>query len=255
MKPLHRLVTVGTDAPGGLLELSPVLAEALAVSVGQGESPPVVLLRRQRPYVLLGPDDRRLPRLERGLAYWRRAGLPVYERVSGGSAVVLDEGCLSFAVARPCRDLTLIRRNYEEMAAGVVAGLRELGVRAEFGRAAGSFCEGPYDLVAGGRKVAGVAQALRGGFALVSGMVLVSQDAREVTARLEAFYEAAGQPRRLDAGAVTSLEELLGRPVSLEEVEAALRKSFGELYRLEPAPPGQAELERARELARRRRVA
>ncbi|HLT58450.1 MAG TPA: hypothetical protein VKZ69_06745 [Limnochordales bacterium] len=253
--PVYRLIQLGAGADPRLLDLSPVVAEAVAHSVGTGAAPPTVVLRRQRPYALLGPRDRRLPRLDAGLRLLKAAGLPVYERISGGSAVILDEHCLSFAVAVPCRDRTLILRNFETLTEGVRRGLRRLGLDAVFGEAPGSFCPGPYDLMVDGFKVAGVAQALRGGFALVSGMVLVSQDPVPVTDLLNRFYAAAGGDAALVPHHVAPLTRLLGRPVSVDEVEAALRQGFAELYPLTPSSLTPAERERAANLARARRVA
>jgi len=253
--PAHRLIRIGNNAPAELLDLSPVVAEAVAVSVGSGAAPPAVVIRRQRPYALLGPRDRRLPRLAEGLAVLKDAGLPVFERISGGSAVILDEGCVSFAVAQPCRDRTLIQHNFAALTEGVRRGLRRLGVQAVFGEAPGSFCPGPFDLMADGRKVAGVAQALRAGFALVSGMVLVTQDPVPVTALLNRFYAAAGGPAALVPDHVAPLSRLLARPVTLDEVEAALVAGFAEVYDLVPASLTSAEWDRAKALKDARRLA
>lgn len=206
------------------------------------------------PYVLLGPDDRRLPQLADGLAFCRDLALPVYERISGGSAVFLDEHCLSFAVVRPCRDFTMLHRNYRELAGGVLAGLAHLGLQAEFGPAPGSFCEGPYDVVVDGIKIAGVAQAIRRGFALVSGMVLVDQDPVETTQLLNRFYRTAGVDKNLRPGAVTNLVQLLGRPVTMGEVESALKTGFAEAFHLVDEPVRAHEWARARELVFSRRL-
>ncbi|MBE3590289.1 MAG: lipoate--protein ligase family protein [Firmicutes bacterium] len=254
MRPAARFLEVDLASPE--IELSPVLAETLAATAA-AEGRPVVLLRRQRPYVLLGPRDRRLPRLADGLRWLAARGLPVYQRIGGGSAVWLDETCLSFAVARPCRDFTETERNFLELADGVRRGLARLGLAARFGAAPGSYCEGPFDLVVGEppRKLAGVAQAIRGGFALVSGMVLVAQDPARATALLQGFYRASGDGRRLDAAAVTSVERELGRAVDPAEAAAALRAGFSELFALEERPLSALELERARRLAAERRLA
>ncbi len=131
-EPAYRLISIDGDASDELWELSPTIAEAAATAVGQGQSPPTVVMRRQRPYALLGPKDRRLPSLAAGVAVLREAGLPVYERIAGGTAVILDEGCVSFAVAT-CRDFTLIRRNFEEMTVGVRLASKRLGIESQFG--------------------------------------------------------------------------------------------------------------------------
>lgn len=253
-EPGYRLISIDGDASDELWELSPTIAEAAATAVGQGQSPPTVVMRRQRPYALLGPKDRRLPSLAAGVAVLREAGLPVYERIAGGTAVILDEGCVSFAVAKPCRDFTLIRRNFEEMTVGVRLALKRLGIESEFGAAPGSFCEGPYDLVSDGRKIAGIAQAMRQGFALVSGMLIVSQDPVPVTELLNRFYEAAGGVPDLIPDNVVTLSGLLGRSVSLEEVEEALKQGFAEAHGLQAGTPTAHELALARKLLGDRRL-
>lgn len=250
----YRYISIDGTASDELLALSPTIAEAAAVSVGAGEAPPTIVVRRQKPYALLGPKDRRLPAVDDGAAVLRNAGLPVFRRIAGGTAVILDEGCISFAVIKPCRDFTMIHRNFDEMTVGVRLALRRLGIESEFGAAPGSFCEGPYDLVSGGRKIAGVAQAMRRGFAMVSGMLLVSQDPVPVTKLLNEFYAAAGGTPDLIPDNVVTLSGLLGRPVTVEEVEEALKAGFAEAHGWVPGEPTAAELARAEQLIAERRI-
>lgn len=236
------------------LELSPVLAETIAESVASGAQPPTVLLRRQKPYVLLGPADTRLPGAANGVAWLREQGYPVFVRISGGSAVVLDETCLSFAVAIPCRDLTALRSNYERLAGGVIDGLARLGVQAYFAEVENTYCPGPYDLAAGGRKIAGIAQALRRGFAEVGGMVLVAQEPERAIELIEGFYKAAGQPRKFDPDRHTNLHRLCGRPVAMEEVITAIAGAYASRFSLVAADLSDAEYHRAHELLAQRQL-
>ncbi|HEY8449819.1 MAG TPA: lipoate--protein ligase family protein [Bacillota bacterium] len=248
-----RLLVVDDRTPEDLT-LSPVLAETVAEAVARGEQPPTVLLRWQHPYVLLGPIDTRLPRLEAGVAWLEARGLPVFARISGGSAVLLDDACLSFAVAVPCRDLTALRRNYEQLAAGVIEGLAALGVEAAFAEVAGTYCPGPYDLAVGGRKIAGLSQALRRGFAEVGGMILVSQPPERAVAILEGFYAAAGSPKRFAVDRLTNLEQLLGRPVSRREVAQAIAGAYARRLQLQPGELSVRERARARALLAARQL-
>lgn len=244
-----RFVDLSETTDPEWLSYSPVIAETLARSMMQSQGLPVVLLRRQLPYVLLGPKDRRLPRLEEGLWYLSGRGYPAFMRISGGSAVILDRDCLSFAVARPCRDLTQWENNFREMAQAIVDGLGRLGIPAEFGAAAGSYCEGPFDIVTRGRKVAGVAQAIRQGFALVNGMVLVRQDPVAVTACLQEFYRLSGDDRTLRAEAVTSLTQELRQPdLRWAQVRDALVDGFAARWNLYRTPPTPEEAALARSL-------
>lgn len=168
---------------------------------------------------------------------------------------MLDEQCLSFAVSQPCRDFTTWETNFQEMAQGVIDGLTSLGISCGFGRAAGSYCEGPYDLVAEGRKIAGIAQAIRGGFALVSGMLLIHQDPVGTTALLQEFYQRAGSNVVLDPNAVTALSHLRGMAaLSVDSAEKALREGFARHFRLQHEPLSAEELALAEQLMMERRL-
>lgn len=209
-----------------LLSLSPVLAE-LAGRRAARTREPHFLLRRSTPYLLLGPRDRRLSGLGCAVRDAERRGLPVYERSGGGSLVYLDEGCLCFAAAIPGLRMDAIAENFRELTRPVFTALRELGLKPRFGAALGSYCEGPWDILADSRKIAGVSQSLRQGYTLVAGMLLIDQDPVRATREVEAFYAAAGAPQALDAGAVTNLGCCLGRSVTWQEVAAAITRELG----------------------------
>jgi octanoyl-[GcvH]:protein N-octanoyltransferase len=226
----YRWLTVTRETHPDRLHLSPVLAEAVAMTAAAGQ--PAVLVREQHRYLLLGPQDRRLPTVAAAAEAAAAEGWPAFMRIGGGSAVLLDEGTLSFGAARPCRDLTTLVQNFHELAGGAVRALRRLGLPAQFGAAPGSYCEGPYDIVVDGQKVAGVAQAIRQGFTLVSGMLLVNQDPALVTERIQRLYRDAGAPKHLQSSAVTSLAVLMGRSPSRSELIDALRAGYSDAFRL-----------------------
>ena len=236
------------------LALSPVLPEVVSKTAAERDEW-VVIVRRQSPYVLLGPKDQRLRHLSDAVAWLQSLGYPVFVRIGGGSAVLLDATCLSFGVARPCRDLTVWEKNFRELSAGTIRGLQGLGIPAEFGRAVGSYCEGPFDLVANGKKIAGIAQAIRQGFSLVSGMVLVHQDPIHTTEVLQEFYERAGSDLRLDPRAVTAINQLPGQSaVTLDRVQRALVSGYQELYDLRPEPLTASEWALAKNLYHERQL-
>ncbi len=226
----YRWLSATAANHGEQLHLSPVLAEAIAVTAAGGE--PAVVVREQHRYLLLGPQDRRLPHIAAAARAAEADGWPAYIRIGGGSAVLLDENTLSFGAARPCRDLTTLVKNFHDLAAGAVAALRRLGLPAEFGAAPGSYCEGPYDIVVRGQKVAGVAQAIRQGFTLVSGMLVVQQDPVAITDRIQRLYREAGSTQKLSASAVTSVAQLLGRVPGTAELVGALRAGYAETLAL-----------------------
>src|SRR5690606_21553768 len=108
---------------------------------------------------------------------------------------------------------------------------------------------------AGGRKIAGIAQAMRRGFAMVSGMLIVSQDPVYVTDLRNEFYAAAGGTPDLVPDHGVTLSDLVGRRIGLDEVEDALKAGFAEVHPYVPALPTEAEVGRARRLAAERRLA
>jgi octanoyl-[GcvH]:protein N-octanoyltransferase len=224
MQTAYRLVVLDQGLSSDRLELSPVTTEAVAETAATGE--PVIVIRRQAPYLLLGPQDRRLPTIGDAAAWAEAVGVPTYMRIGGGSAVLIDNHCLSFGVARPCRDLTTLEQNYRELAGPVVEALQGFGIPARFGAAAGSFCEGPWDIVAEGQKIAGIAQAIRAGYALVSGMILIDQDPVQATGFVQEIYRRAGSATILDPSAVTNLTTLLGRSMTHAELTTRLQGAF-----------------------------
>ncbi len=248
----YRLIDIRPDRFPDLLPWSPVLAETAARRVA-ATNMPAILLRSQSAYVLLGPQDRRLPKLSDGLRWLKSQGLPVLFRVGGGSAVLLDHHCVSFAVIRPSRDLTAWRTNFIDMTQGVLRGLAMLGVSAQFGEAPGSYCPGPYDLLVAGKKVAGVAQAIRGGYAMVSGMLIVDQDPVATTALLQEFYDRAGKVQFLRSEAVAELASWV--PVTVNQVFDAIIGGYSQTDVLHQDPLTQDEIILAQRLYQERNLA
>ncbi|SMC02282.1 Lipoate-protein ligase A [Sulfobacillus thermosulfidooxidans DSM 9293] len=247
--PDARFITITAANNPETFHLSPVLAEVLGRWSARTESWGI-LIREHNPYLLLGPKDRRLPFLDEALNWAQNQGYPVYMRVGGGSAVLLDRTCISFAVSRPCRDLTVWEQNFRDMTAPIIDGLRMLGIATQFGRAEGSYCEGPYDLVTrDGKKIAGIAQAIRGGSALVSGMILVQQDPVRTTEFIQEFYHRAGSQQILRADVVTALSHHPGfSQVTIQDVHDALIAGFEQHYHLISEPFSPEEWQEAREL-------
>lgn len=252
-----RFIDIQASVGPDLFRLSPVLAEVLGqFSAKTGEWG--VMIREHDPYLLLGPKDRRLPQLEEATRWASQQGYPVFMRVGGGSVVLLDRTCLSFAVSMPCRDLTVWEQNFRVMAQPVIDGLTMLGIPCRFGRAEGSYCEGPFDLVTSGsgQKISGIAQAIRGGSALVSGMILVEQDPVRTTHFIQEFYRRAGSGQVLRESVVTALSRLPGfETVTTSAVRDALVRGFAETFDMRPDILSPQEWATAQKLAEARLIA
>ncbi len=151
-------------------------------------------------------------------------GIDVVRRPTGGRGVLHDAE-LTYAVVAPVAAVGRLRAAYTAVHAGLAAGLRSLGADARLGagvapgppRAGACFdATAGGEVVAGGRKLTGSAQARIGRAMLQHGSVLI--DGTQELAR-----DLCRQPA--DAGAVpasTTLREQLGRAPSWREVATAV---------------------------------
>lgn len=132
-------------------------------------------------------------------------------------------------------------------AEGVRAALEPLGIRAEL--------RGKNDLVAGGKKIAGLGIAVVPGAALFHCSLLVDLDVPFMLRVLRVPARALGE-RAVPAvlRRVTTLRQEGGRDVALEDVRAAVADGFARSFgaTLERGALDAAEQERARRLAAER---
>ena len=153
-----------------------------------------------------------------------RMGIDVVRRPTGGRGVLHDAE-LTYAVVAPVAAVGRLRAAYAVVHAGLAAGLRSLGADA---RLAAGAAPGPPragacfdattggEVVAGGRKLVGSAQARIGRAFLQHGSVLI-----------DGTQERVGELRRQSPDAdtppaSTTLREQLGRAPSWREVATAV---------------------------------
>jgi len=215
------------DRGGGTPEARLARDAALGEAVARGESPPTLRLWENRRALVVGPGERQLPEFEAAFRRLSRDGWPVLVRDSGGSAVPHGPGILLLTLVLPRRDVPWfsIESLYRALCAPLVLALDGLGVATAFGAAPGAFCDGRFNLVHRGRKLAGTAQLWRGapaggtgGYAMAQALLAVDCDLAAAHAALNRFYELAGSDRRLDPRASTSVRACLdagGRPMCL----------------------------------------
>jgi lipoate-protein ligase A len=164
----------------------------------------------------------------------RRRGIDIVRRITGGRAVLHCDELTYSIIARSDSDLfpNDILGTYKVIAAGLLAGLRELGIAAEMvsrsGRHAGMVKSSPqepacfsspswYEILVKGRKIIGSAQRRVGGAFLQHGSILIGYDSV-----LEAEVIPGGGMR----DAVTCIRTELGREVGPDEVKQAFREGF-----------------------------
>lgn len=205
--------------------------EALAESVGNGESPPVVRLYGFSPPTLsLGRFQK-----AKGLYSARelsRDGVTLVRRPTGGHAVLHDDE-LTYSVALSKESGPLIggarkREVYLFIARILLHGLSNLGIAGTINAAQRGDIHNPdcfgsageYEIAgAGGKKLIGSAQMTTRRAILQHGSIPLQNPGQRVFRYLE-----AAQP--LDSHTPSSLNEEAGRTLTFEEVRDAFAQAF-----------------------------
>jgi lipoyl(octanoyl) transferase len=194
------------------------------------------LYRWTPPALSLGRNEPALTRYDR--AEVERRGLDVVRRPTGGRAV-WHEHEVTYAVAAPVAAFGSLRDSYAVIHARLAAALRTLGAPAELAGSrrpaplsAGACFAAPVggEVVIRGRKVVGSAQVRQGAAFLQHGSILLdgSQEVVHAVSREPGAVPSGAREagsRGQGAGA-TTLREALGRPVSFDEVAAAVIEAW-----------------------------
>ena len=164
----------------------------------------------------------------------RRRGIDIVRRITGGRAV-LHKDELTYSIAAPVSNGLFpndVLGTYKVIAAGLVAGLRCLGIPADMAvrheqqpgmvkskqhEPACFASPSWYEIVVRGRKIVGSAQRRVNGAFLQHGSILIGYDPD---------IEADVIHGKGSKDAVTSINAELGREVKLEEVKSAIRDGF-----------------------------
>ena len=148
---------------------------------------------RPEPTVAFGRLDRLRPGYERAKAAAEAHGFAILEREPGGHAAAYGRGSLVVELEGE-GGLDGIHVRFERAAASLVASLRALGADARLGPIANEYCPGDYSVNIGGRrKIAGLAQRVRGQRYLI-GINLTVSEATAVGAVLTDVYAALALP-------------------------------------------------------------
>jgi lipoate-protein ligase A len=163
------------------------------------------------PMLVVPRSYARLPGWARACADAAGAGWPVQVRGSGGGLVPLGPGLLNLSLVwRAAPVATIDPHAIYRAFCGLLSGaLARLSVEASAQAVVGSFCDGRFNLAAGGRKIAGTAQAWRridGRQAVLAhAVVIVSAEPDALTEVANRFEAAAASRQRYRAEALTSV--------------------------------------------------
>lgn len=192
--------------------------------------------------VAFGRRDAHEPGFERAKQIAAGRGFEPIERDVGGRAVAYPGDTLAFAHALPLGDGSgpeSIADRYGRATETLLEVLHDLGADVSSGEPPESFCPGDHSVrVAGGGKIAGIAQRVRDDAALVAGCLVVTRaDARDITDATTAIYDALGVS--FDAATVGSVAEA-GGPGDPKPVARALERAFVD----DPWGDGDPQIER-----------
>lgn len=169
----------------------------------------------------------------------RAAGFDMVRRPTGGRAILhIDE--LTYSVVAPQTEPRVggdVVESYRRLSAGLVRGLERLGVtnivadrKAQNRHSDGPVCfEVPsdYEITVGRRKLVGSAQMRARGVVLQHGAVPLCGD----IARICPLLKSHPDPDRVRARA-TTVEEVLGQPVTWDEAAKAVARGFANALNL-----------------------
>lgn len=193
-----------------------------------------------------------------------RRGFGLVRRPSGGRAI-LHKDELTYSVTVPdtgVADGKSVMGSYRSISRGIEAGLGLLGVGARLAERKGeermkaqglpTVCfakAAKCDMTVQGRKIVGSAQTRRRGIIMQHGSVPIHIDPEEHLAVMPGDGVDEASMAKLMAAAC-GVADALGRPVSYEELAAALAQGFAERLGLilEPGELTEWELAKAREL-------
>jgi lipoate-protein ligase A len=228
------------------------LDQAIGERVGRGEAPPTIRLWHNGETLVLGLFELRDRSLDRVARWAETESVALVRRISGGTIVWHGPGALNFSICVPRDEGLGIHRAYEVLSSGIIRALSRWGLSPVFGKVPGAFCDGSHNIVIDGRKLAGTAQTRRKGFTLVHGTIFINADLEHVTELIANFYRQTGVERPLRREVLTTLSEVLGRPISLDETRGAFVHGYAEAFQIakpwQSVTPTNEELARAREL-------
>jgi lipoate-protein ligase A len=173
---------------------------------------------------------------------------PVLRSVGGHAAAYTDQAVI-YEEITPHEGLAVdVEQRFGAFSARVAGALRELGADARVGEIPGEYCPGRFTVNAGGAiKLAGVAQRLVRGAALVSAAIVVG-DPDRVRAVLEDVYAQLGLA--WDPATAGALDDVVpgATPAAVQDALEGGHAS------LEPAPLDAPTLALARTLQERHRL-
>lgn len=233
-----RVINSGMDAAATNMAID----EAILLAHSAGKVPPTLRFYGwQSAAVSLGYFQRAMSEID--LERCTERNIDVVRRLTGGRAVLHDaELTYSIVVQEDYPSIPkTITASYRYFSEGLLASLEALGIEAKmtvpvaaYGhrkkQPASSACfDAPshYEVTVNGRKLVGSAQVRKNGVILQHGSVLLRFSAEKLVELLRLpSLEKREETTQMLKGRATSIEEVLGRPVSWQEVYQSMPEAF-----------------------------
>ena len=206
-------MTAGTTPQTLLREAFPdrpvldmALSHALLLRVAEGARPGTVRIYEPGPTVAFSKLDTHAPGFSEACDAARAHGYEPVIRLGGGHAAAYGPGCLIHEEIVPHRStLEGLQERYAQETTLVQESLRALGARVEAGQLEGEYCAGAHSLHAGGVKIAGIAQRVVKGAALISTAVLLDAGPSLRSVLVDVYRELAIDWRPETAGSLADV--------------------------------------------------
>lgn len=194
---------------------------ALLSAVSRGEVRAGFLIWRCSQSLVVPQRLTRRPQYAMAAARMALDGWPVQVRATGGDLTPQSPGLINVALAfRSKRHKNAIEDSYMTLCRPLIEYLADLGISAECASVNGAFCDGDYNLVVEGRKLAGTAQRWRqldpdiseysNEFAVLShAVVLCETELDRLWQAGNTFYHQCGMEASIQGGCHVSLSQLL----------------------------------------------
>ncbi|UOQ45294.1 lipoate--protein ligase family protein [Halobacillus salinarum] len=210
--------------------------DALAISVGEHNSPTTARLWVHHDTIVLGIPDARLPYIDEGIQFLNSKGNQVIIRNSGGLAVVLDEGVLNLSLIFPNSKEVNIYEGYDAMVDFIKLLLADITNEIEAYEITQSYCPGTYDLSIRGRKFAGISQRRVKKGSAVQIYLDVTGSGAERARLLKEFYQIGKKNEEtrfeypdIEPDVMASLNELLGTDFTVADIRNRILEKLNEL--------------------------
>jgi lipoate-protein ligase A len=198
--------------------------EAVMLGIKEGRSPPTLRFYRWQPSaVSIGTFQSMEDEVD--VNFCKENSIDCIRRITGGGAVYHDyNGEITYSIILP-RGHRLapddIIKSYEILCQGIVSGLKYLGIESEF--------KPINDIITGSKKISGNAQTRRHSCVLQHGTTLLNLNVELMFTILKVPQEKISDKMIADVKErVTSVSDVLGRPVDMVDLLEALQFGFTE---------------------------